>query len=1046
MNVRDTFGFHRRLALTAMIASMGWTLTLGQITTGGVIGRILDEAGRPLAGVHVTLRNSETGLEREGITNDQGEYVIPGLPPAVYVVQATLAEYGAPLRSVVVNLGQNVPLDIVMRPGGGLKETVTVFSEPELLNTTTPEISTVVTERAIQSFPLINRDYNDLALFAPGVKQAVGGQFDPIKKPGIYTPFTTGGTAGRNVNISIDGADNNDNIVGSFVQGISAESIREFQVIQDQFKPEYGRSFGGVVNVITKSGTNEVHGSVFGLFRNENLRARNFSEELNAESKSDSDRQAYGLSLGGPLMKNRLFYFVAAEKQSEDNPSTLGSPLTSFAGTEPAGFPFQIAQPGTTVNRSLDRNMLTARIDWNVSPDHLLWVRWALDEADSANDQGGALTDPSNDGSSKNRTSSTVLNWQWILSGRMINELKIHHNDFVNRIDSSSPDQVLTLAYGDFSLGRNENLPQATFQKKSQIRDDFTWLLGRHTFKAGAEVIHVDLDDSLLGPTGHAVIFYFNPGVDPAGSFVNGDANGNGVDDGIEVIQSVALISPGIVPGTKYAQYAGYFQDDWDFSDRWHLSLGLRVDRDRNIFREAHEGINRQYYECFADPNDAHKCGLDPATPNPSNGPLRFDRFQYTLPEDQTNIAPRLGFVYRINGEARDVIRGSWGLFYDRLFDNFLLFTRRNLSPFHSPTLPALRGCESASDPTCSMTELFAGSSPVPGYARLPADFTLANWEDPTSGLQAWLTGLSTIQGPGTFNDFVPLLSPDWKTPYTSSFSAGWGHAFSSRLTIDTNVVYRRGYRQPVIRGFGDLASGREAPFPVVVDTLTGSATYPGLVLIGSTEGKSEYRSLQTSLRGQYEHFDFAVNVNLSRAEGTQDSGSTLSSGGAFDLFQGGNIEFTGGDINSEWGRISGDQLVYAFLYGSYRFGLGYATALEIAYGTRTAFDGLAGVDLNGDGFISDEYAGRRGSGGGDDLFNVNWRGSKRFDTGKGTGLEIYVDVFNVLNRVNYGFYVDHRQLVPVGGVNEPNPDYETPFGDTLTPPRTVQLGFRFTY
>ena len=263
--------FYPMLFGIALVCSW-WTAppAQAQITTGGVTGKVVDERGSPLPGVLITLRNSETGIERAATSNTDGSCIILGLPPAVYVAQATLPEYGAPLQTIVVNLGQTVPVNFKMEQGGGLEETVKVTAETPLLNTTKTEISTVVTERQIRSFPLINRDYNDLAQFAPGVKQAAGGQFDPTKKPGIYTPFTTGGTAGRNLNISIDGADNNDNVVGFFVQGFTAEAIQEFEVIQDQYKPEYGRSFGGVVNVITKSGSNELHGSAFGTFRNGN--------------------------------------------------------------------------------------------------------------------------------------------------------------------------------------------------------------------------------------------------------------------------------------------------------------------------------------------------------------------------------------------------------------------------------------------------------------------------------------------------------------------------------------------------------------------------------------------------------------------------------------------------------------------------------------------------------------------------------------------------------------------------------------------------------
>ena len=136
--------------------------------------------------------------------------------------------------------------------------------------------------------------------------------------------------------------------------------------------------------------------------------------------------------------------------------------------------------------------------------------------------------------------------------------------------------------------------------------------------------------------------------------------------------------------------------------------------------------------------------------------------------------------------------------------------------------------------------------------------------------------------------------------------------------------------------------------------------------------------------------------------------------------------------------------MVYAFLYGTYHFPHAIDTSVEIAYGSPTAFNGFAGIDLNGDGFNSgEEYAGKRGSGRGDDLFNVNLRGTKRFALGKGMTLEAFLEIFNLFNRVNYGVYVDHRQF---NDFNVPNPNYGRPYGDTLTPPRTAQLGVRFAF
>src|SRR5262249_38546932 len=153
---------------------------------------------------------------------------------------------------------------------------------------------------------------------------------------------------------------------------------------------------------------------------------------------------------------------------------------------------------------------------------------------------------------------------------------KIFRNDFENNVSSASPDPILTLAFDQFSLGRNANTPQATFQNKFQVRDDFSWIQGRHSFKVGIEGIRVDLDPSFLGPEKTpAIQFTYNAGIDPNHAMMSGDGTGanfdptlsmavNGVDDGIDILSDVTPTNPGFIPGTKYYQYGTYFQDDWE--------------------------------------------------------------------------------------------------------------------------------------------------------------------------------------------------------------------------------------------------------------------------------------------------------------------------------------------------------------------------------------------------------------------------------------------------------------------------------------------------
>jgi len=1022
--------------------------TLAQTTTGNIEGKVVGENGDPLLDVQIAARNPSTGVVRGSTSDRQGRYRLLGLPPGGYILRATLAGYGASPQETVVNIGQTVRLGFTMQAVSGLVEAVRVTGERPLLNSTSSELVAVVTEKEIQSYPLLNREFSDLAVLAPGVRQAPTGQSIQTKKQGVFTPFTTGGSDGHNLNISIDGADNNDNLAGLYLQGFPQDGIGEFEVIQDMPKAEYGRSSGQVINVITKSGTNDFSGSFFGIFRNQDGRAKSFSESLFGAEKQGSDRYQFGVSLGGPIVKDRLFYFLAAERQNETMPVGLNPAATQFAGTEPPGFPVQIATPGSSFQQNFDRDLWTFKLNWNPSSDHLLWVRYTRDDYDSTNDLGTSLTEPSANVDSRTRSWSATASWQWFLRPGMFNELRVSRLHHRLAWTGTSP-QAISLIGDTFILGQSPITPLLIDEQKTQIRDDLTWVVGRHSLKSGFEAIPIHIFGGNQF-TGTLPLVVFNPGIVPAATMASGDTgatNGtaaNGVDDGIDILNFVWFLSKFTVDG-RWTQYGAYIQDDWNVNDRLWLHLGLRVDQEAGLW-DTEKGANRAFYECLADPANNAKCGRDPATTNPPRG---VPKFQHTLPQDPLNISPRLGFVYNVGGGDTDVLRGSWGLFYDQVFgNNAAVGAWANNCQDCYPALPPLAGCDPSDLQGCAATtRLTAGTIVHPGLPPLPVDFTLNNWvNDPR--LHAWVKQLDSSLRGATFDDNIAsgLISPDFKANYNSSYSLGWGHAFNQGLALDVNAVYRRGYRQYRWETLGGRASGREAPWPAVTDPATGLANYGGFMNIFTSDGATRYDSLQVGLKGRYSRFDFGASLNVSRARGTQDNagtGAVTADGGPNQSVDGGNIQFTGGPIGNEWGQISGDQRLYAFLHGIYRFPHGIQTAAQVAWGTKTAVHPFAGVDLNGDGFTDNEYSGRRGGGEGGDLFNINCRISKLIEIGKGTRLETFLDIFNLTNRDNYATFVFHRQFLDNGGQFQPNPDYLKPIGNTLTPPRTLQLGMK---
>ena len=992
---------------------------LAQATTARVEGAITDPSGKPVQDATVVVTNTRTALARATVTDAFGHYSVQGLPPAPYQIEVQAAELFAAPIEVVLQIGRSDQVDV--RMSVQQVEVITVTSERPVFDVSKPEVSTVVGERQIKELPLINRDFTDLASLAPGAKPKQTGQVDPTKNEDIYRPFTIGAGNGREVNIQIDGGDTNDRAVGTWTQGYTAEAIQEFAVITDQYKAEYGRASHGVVNVITKSGSNDWNGSAFGLYRDDSLRSENFSERLSGAEKSPSERRQYGGSLGGKIVTNKLFFFTAWEHIEEESPTAYSPSVTGFART--SGF------AGQSFSTGLDRDLFTAKLNWNINDNNSAFIRYALDDNAFINDQGGALTLDVFNGSSTNEGYSLLGNWT-ALSGSFLNELTLHVNNFENGIASNTPtgssvtpgagtadfDFITTQNYDLFSLGRNANTPQATLQAVDQFRNDFTWLLGDHDLKIGVDYLDVTFDESLLGALVPTIAFNFQTGITPDDVDARGDQLG--------IINTVVPGNPGLIPASDYTQIGVYVQDTWRATDRLSVYYGLRYDADKGVFDTLTEGINRTFYEAVA-----------------AGSPGRFENI---FPEDTESFAPRLGFVYSLGESDKNVLRGSFGQFNDKVIENLTIFGTQNLSPVVFPNLPTLN---------CAAGNCAAGFDPdgPGGVGPLPVDFTWNNWLQ-QGALRNWYETLVSSLGPlNTLNGQVMIMpSPDWQTPEISTLSVGWGHRINNAWSVDTNAIYSEGrnqYRLFDVRSFDN--SG----------LLPGSPA--ALEIFFVTNGKSEYQALQSQLRGRSRKYDVTVNLTVSESRGTQDSGASANESGTFDIFSGGNRRFTGADPSlnpacntaggpicvteaDEWGPISGDQTVWASVFGSYRLPWGVTVSGDASYGSDIAFWQSAGYDWNNDGNNNgSEYLGRAGSGNGDDFFSANLRVAKTFQFGGDLELDIFGEVFNVTNTTNYGLFVDQTEF---NFDTTPNANFENPTGNEVGQSRTYNLGVRFRF
>ena len=596
-----------------------------QQTTGTILGKVADGTGAILPGVTVSASNPSTGFNRVAVSDAEGVYRLNALPVGAYDLTVELAGFASiDRKGLVVSVGQTISVDFALTVAN-LAETVTVHAAAPLIETTVSSVGGIVDLGRIESLPLNGRQFANLAATLPGV--GLGNHSDPTKST-QYSPQINGGN-GRNVNYQIDGGDNNDDSVGGLLQLFPLEAIQEFNFVTSRAKAENGRSNGGVMNIVTKSGTNQARGSFFTLFRDEAMNATTTTEKNNNSAKGDYRRYQYGGSFGGPIVADKVHYFGAVERTQQDT-----FQVVSTRGLFP--------QEDGTFATPYRETLLNVKVTANMSPSQYLSVRYGRN--DNTQPYGAASNrPPSNWGDSSNEFNSINLNHNWVVAGTKLNEFIFQYADFANGITPSSSNPYRIFPNG-VAIGQNVNTPQFTQQRKWQFRNDFSWhVTGKggvgHDFKTGENFInepHLFIDF----PSGKGVVQHVYLTDNPAGP-----------------ISTVTLNDGDASANVPLKQYAFFLQDDWAVNDKLTLNVGLRYDLITGF--QFDQSKNPNYVKI----QEAGKAGLLTGIKGLENAGLD--------PKDDTNNwQPRLGFAYDIRGNGKDVIRGGWGIYMDMAYTN----------------------------------------------------------------------------------------------------------------------------------------------------------------------------------------------------------------------------------------------------------------------------------------------------------------------------------------------------------------------------------------
>ena len=598
-----------------------------QLGTAGISGLVSDTNGAAVPQARVVVKNKATGQTRETTSTGEGMYTFQNLPPATYEVTVEAPNFAATVvETVTLNVGEVPAINVTLNPAG-TKATV-VVNPTEALNvdTNTSQIAGVINQRTLVNLPLNGRNFLDLAFLIPG--NAPAPNYDPTKTTTIEV--SSAGQLGRGGNIAVDGADNNDDVVGGTLQNFPQDGIGEFQIATNRFSAEVGRSASSAINIVTKGGTNDIHGSGAFFFRHSALSAvlptldRNL---VKTQGRPPFDREQYAASIGGPIKHDRAWFFGAFEYRNQDGVVITGvrdliakRVVTSFS-----------AAP-------LNDLLFTSRIDWQTGNDDRMAFRFSVQHEDDVD--RGSLRLPigtaDNRQHSFNRYNSFVYNWTHNFSTNLLNDFVFHENKFLNRIPSFVEGKP-EIRFPSVQDGGNFRIPQQTPQNRVQFRDNLSWTTGAHALKVGGELQRID-SGAVFDLFGSGTIFTTE---DFASRDRNGDGQINDLDIPIAItISSAAPVRPPTVTDLDNYYIAFYGQDDWKVRPNLTLNLGLRweVDTDAKNVKRFNE-IN----------------------------PILSSFVGNSRNREYNNFAPRIGFNWDPWRNGRTSVRGGYGIYYDRI-------------------------------------------------------------------------------------------------------------------------------------------------------------------------------------------------------------------------------------------------------------------------------------------------------------------------------------------------------------------------------------------
>jgi hypothetical protein len=955
-------------------------------------GKVIDAQGAILPGVTLTITNQDSGMLRSTTSGPDGTFIASGLVPGTYKLTAALQGFKKVERKDLrLEVGKTASIDVAMTLGS-FEETVSVTATSPLVDITSKEIGGNITSETLVQLPSVNGNFIGFVGLLPGIVPSISTESFGADS------ISVNGQDPRNSNYMLDGGNNNDDVIGQRAGSqarVPIEAVQEFQVISSQYDAEYGRTSGGIINAVTKQGTNQYRGSAFGFFQGASLSTNDYFNEKHGGAKPDTVYQRWGGTIGGPIAKNRIFFFGSLERFLINRPNTINI----------------AARPdlnGTQLTRDRVWNTIV-RGDHQVNADTTYGIRWLRETSPQANQ---IITPPlitpaaAREESDVDQTLSGSLNR--VLSNTMVSTLRVtwtrENVAFANAcFNGNGRDMTqcpVTLNFQDY-VDQQDNTAQARVDDGIQLEETLGWFLphrrGDHDLKFGGQYEYTNAWNTNQGNMN--------------GTFSFGRSNAAfnaAVASTYPDRFSIRVGGPSTF--TERSHYTAFFaQDKWRFNDHVTLSLGLRYELEVLPIPETDDPLVDSY------------------------------------PTDKNNLAPRLGATYTLDKQG--VVRAGYGRFYDKTHFEVVtgLYTGTPFTSSFNATFP-VSGPDLGPRNGQFPTDPFLVNGPVINQALLNQMFP------PGSAIRN--TG-ATWDNPDRRTPYTDELSIGYERELVTDLavSADYVHSEGKDLLMALNLNPQ--VRSNPTVASSTLTRVGSATLTEATAELAqkypGFAPFTAAVTQFVNTGRTHYNALMMQVRKRYSH-NYSAQVSYTYGSARGNTSGNGAAGSNFQVRDDMHLERNEGPSDFDTRHnftFSGTVLVPK------TYGLNLSWVFRALSGRPFSLtNGNIDPDLNGiqaepiaagtysgtgeDAYTVKTYKSERNGAYGPGFMSLDMRFGYRIPLQQHRRLELSVDVFNLTNHVNFanpstGNQASTSFLLLTG--------YNTSYA-----PRKAQIGVRFEF